>query len=115
MGDDTSGDIAQFGVRLTTTLTVEEDGNYRFGSRKFDAVDLAANPHLRPITIKAGALGNMTPSTDQSVSRQHRALVRSAIAERMFGTQEILIAANQLVALGGIDTAKDAQPLLASV
>jgi hypothetical protein len=39
---------------------------------------------------------------DLVVSRQHRILVRSKVAERMFGTSEALIAAIKLTALPGI-------------
>jgi hypothetical protein len=72
-----------------------------------DAAKLAANPHLRPIRIRAGALGPDTPSADLVVSPQHRILVRSKIAQRMFGTNEVLVAAKQLLLLDGIDIAED--------
>lgn len=77
------------------------------GSRRFDAVDLAANPKLRPVRIRAGALGAGTPEQDLWVSRQHRVLVRSMIAQRMFGTDEVLVPAIMLVGLEGIDVDTD--------
>ena len=48
-----------------------------------------------------------TPAADLVVSPQHRVLVRSAIAQRMFGTDEVLVAAKQLCLLDGIDVASD--------
>src|SRR5690606_32364085 len=54
-----------------------------------DAIDLAQNPKLKPIRIAAGALGNGLPERDLTVSRQHRVLVRSKIAQRMFGAEEV--------------------------
>lgn len=74
------------------------------GSRKIQ-LNLAA--HLAPITIKAGALGENAPSSDLQVSPQHRILVRSSIAQRMFGAEEILVAAKQLLAIEGIEVATE--------
>lgn len=74
-----------------------------------DRVDLAANPKLRPIRIRAGALGGETPSRDLVVSRQHRILVKSAIAKRMFDRDEVLVPAIKLVGLDGVDIAEDVQ------
>lgn len=77
------------------------------GSRRVTAAGLARNPRLRPIRIRAGALGAGAPSCDLLVSPQHRILVRSRIAQRMFGTDEVLVAAKQLLSLEGIDIAED--------
>ena len=63
--------------------------------------------NFRPVRIRAGALGLDTPSTDLLVSPQHRILVRSAIAQKMFGTSEVLVAAKQLLQIDGIDLAHD--------
>lgn len=77
------------------------------GSIKLSAADLRDNPGQRPIRISAGALGPQVPSLDLLVSPQHRVLVRSKIAQRMFGTDEVLVAAKQLVMTDGIDVAED--------
>jgi len=77
------------------------------GSRVMTAAGLARNPRLRPVRIRAGALGDNTPSSDLLVSPQHRVLVRSKIAQRMFGTDEILVAARQLLPLDRIEIAED--------
>lgn len=73
------------------------------GGRALDAVDLALAPKLHPIRIRAGALGHGLPRADLMVSPQHRVLVRSAIAQRMFGAPEVLVAAKQLLAIEGIE------------
>ncbi|WP_313136337.1 Hint domain-containing protein [Paracoccus jeotgali] len=77
------------------------------GKRHLDADTLAAYPNLRPIRIRAGALGDGLPHSDLIVSPQHRILVRSRIAMKMFGAAEVLVAAKQLVQLDGIDIATD--------
>uniref|UniRef100_UPI0035B41544 Hint domain-containing protein n=1 Tax=Paracoccus sp. TaxID=267 RepID=UPI0035B41544 len=69
--------------------------------------DLEAAPHLRPIRILKGALGAGKPEADLVVSPQHRILVRSRIAQKMFGTDEVLVAAKQLCQVDGIDVAND--------
>lgn len=70
-------------------------------------IDLTQNPHLRPVRIARGALGDGLPLTDLLVSPQHRVLVRSKIAQRMFGAAEVLVAAKQLLSLPGIALASD--------
>ena len=79
------------------------------GSRKITSFGLMVNPKLRPVRIKAGALGSNLPSEDLIVSRQHRVLLKSVIAERIFGTDEVLIPAIKLVNLEGIEIADDLQ------
>lgn len=63
---------------------------------------VTTNPKLHPVRILAGALGNGAPKRDLLVSRQHRMLVQSKIADRMFGTPEVLIPAIKLTELPGI-------------
>lgn len=72
------------------------------GSRRIDGEDLARHPKLRPILVPAGALGENMPESDLILSPQHRVLVRSAIAKRMFDRPEVLIAVKHLVGIFGI-------------
>ncbi|MFD1882342.1 Hint domain-containing protein [Paracoccus pacificus] len=78
-----------------------------FDSRRLDAATLAEAPHLRPIRIAAGALGRGLPQREMLVSPQHRVLVHSRIAQRMFCVEEVLVAAKNLLALPGIAVADD--------
>lgn len=77
------------------------------GSRHISAAELDAHPNLRPIRIRAGALGPNIPEQDLMVSPQHRILVRSRIAVRMLDAQEVLIAAKHLLEVDGVDVASD--------
>ena len=77
------------------------------GRRALSAETLSVNENLRPIRIRRHALGTNLPSSDLLVSPQHRVLVRSAIAQKMFGTSEVLVAAKQLCQIEGIDIATD--------
>ncbi len=61
---------------------------------------------LRPIRFPKGALGNGLPYADLVVSPQHRVLFRSAIAERMFDSREILVPALQILGIPGVDIAE---------
>ncbi|WP_254054515.1 Hint domain-containing protein [Roseovarius sp. EL26] len=72
------------------------------GRRKYTAEQLDSNPKLRPVRIMAGALGQGLPERDVLVSRQHRMLLQSKIAKRMFGKFEVLIPAIKLTELPGI-------------
>lgn len=73
------------------------------GSRHLTQSALAANPHLRPIRIAAGALGVNMPERDLVVSPQHRILVNSVVAERMFGDREVLVPAKHLLDHPGVE------------
>ncbi len=63
---------------------------------------VAAAGNNRPVRIEAGALGGGLPLAPLVVSRQHRLMARSRVAERMFGTPEVLCAAHRLKGLPGI-------------
>lgn len=73
------------------------------GSRSLDSIDLRMNPKLRPVVIRANALGEGHPAEDLTVSPQHRILIRSTIARRMFGTNEVLVPAIKLIGIEGIE------------
>lgn len=77
------------------------------GAHRISAAQLAAQPNLRPVLIRADALGAGFPKQDLIVSPQHRVLVSSAIAKRMFDCTDVLIPANKLLCLDGIDIIED--------
>lgn len=79
------------------------------GSRTLSKDRLQKSPNLRPIRIKAGALAKGVPDRDLIVSPQHRIFLTSKIVERMFDTNEILVAAKHLLDLPGVEIAMDMQ------
>jgi len=104
--------VTRSGERAAETLAVGDDVltlDHGFqpirwiGRKALSALDLAAQPDLRPIRIAAGALGEGLPERDLIVSPQHRCLVRSEIARRMTGEREVLAAAKHLLGQPGIE------------
>lgn len=67
------------------------------GSRRMSGARLFAMPHLRPIRIRAGALGVERPDEELLVSPEHRMLVEGEIAQALYNTPEVLVSAKDLV------------------
>jgi hypothetical protein len=70
---------------------------------------LSENPKLHPGRIRAGRLGRGLPKRELWVSRQHRMLVSSKVAGRMFGLKDVLIPAIKLTQMPGIRVDSRAQ------
>ena len=81
------------------------------GSKHVDSALLAVFGTMRPVRIRAGALGAGLPARDLRVSQQHRILVSSKVAQRVFGATEVLIAAKHLTDIDGIDIDDSPQAL----
>ena len=67
------------------------------GARRMSGARLFVMPKLRPVRIKAGALGIDRPEEELLVSPEHRMLVRGDTARALFNTSEVLVAARDLV------------------
>lgn len=67
------------------------------GHRRMSGARLYAMPHLRPIRIRSNAFGLGQPDADLIVSPQHRMLVRGRAAQALFNTDEVLVAAEDLL------------------
>lgn len=67
------------------------------GRRRMTGARLYAMPHLCPVRIQAGALGDGAPEQDLIVSPDHRMLLRGARAQELFNTDEVLVTARDLV------------------
>ena len=87
------------------------DGDYVpirwIGNRKLSGADLRNKPKLKPILIRANALGLGYPKQDLRVSPQHRVLASSKVAMRMFGSRDVLIPAHKLLPLAGVEVVGD--------
>jgi hypothetical protein len=72
---------------------------------------LQVQPALRPIRIRAAALGGEVPDCELVVSPQHRVLVRGRAAMALFNTDEVLVAAADLVNDHSISTVQSLKGL----
>jgi Ca2+-binding RTX toxin-like protein len=72
------------------------------GQKHMDWKALAANPHLKPVLIRAGSLGNGLPERDMLVSPNHRVLVANDRTSLYFDEHEVLVAAKHLVGGAGV-------------
>ena len=72
------------------------------GRRALNRAELAAAPHLKPVLIRAGSLGNGLPERDMLVSPNHRMLVSNDRTALYFEEHEVLVAAKHLVDHKGV-------------
>ncbi|GGW21874.1 hypothetical protein GCM10011452_03960 [Gemmobacter lanyuensis] len=72
------------------------------GQKQLSWADLSLNPHLKPILIRKGSLGNGLPEQDMMVSPNHRVLVANDRTALYFDEHEVLVAAKHLVAGRGV-------------
>jgi len=67
------------------------------GRRTLSRAELALAPHLKPVMIRAGSLGNCLPERDMLVSPNHRMLVANDKTSLYFEEHEVLVAAKHLI------------------
>lgn len=90
------------GDRLITRDNGIQDIQW-IGRKRLAVKDHSLSQWLQPILVRKGALGPGVPSVDFLVSPDHRLLISGAAAKRIFGEDEVLIAARHLVGLAGIE------------
>ncbi len=73
------------------------------GQRQLTGQELCQAPHLKPVLIRAGALGHGLPERDTLVSPQHRVLINNDRAALYFEEREVLAAAKHLTGLDGVE------------
>jgi hypothetical protein len=79
--------------------------------RTWSVKQMQKSPSLAPVTIAKDTLGPGLPTRDLRVSQQHRILVRGPIAQRMFGSDEVLVPAKVFVGLEGVTIATPKLPI----
>lgn len=67
------------------------------GQRRVSGARMIAMPHLAPIRLRRGALDNDVPDAGLLVSPDHRVLLRGPRARALFGSDEVLVNARDLV------------------
>jgi len=72
------------------------------GAREMNWRELSLAPHLKPVLIRQGSLGNGLPERDMMVSPNHRLLVANDRTALYFDEHEVLVAAKHLVAANGV-------------
>ena len=82
-------------------LVLTKDNGFQpvrwIASRRLGRPAFKADPNLRPIRIKAGALGKNKPRHDLIVSQQHCVLLDDWRCELLFGEDEVLAPAKALL------------------
>lgn len=72
------------------------------GTRRVGVATQLLSHGVAPVVIPAHSFAPSMPTHPLLLSQQHRVLLRSRIARRMYGSDEILIAARRLTGLHGI-------------
>ncbi|MEQ3624880.1 MAG: Hint domain-containing protein [Celeribacter sp.] len=92
-------------LRAGDLVTTRDDGPQPLiwsGQRRLSGAALHATPALRPIRLRANALGTGRPDGDLLVSPGHRMLLRGDAARDLFGEAEVLVRAGDLLDQPGI-------------
>ncbi|WP_333684687.1 Hint domain-containing protein [Pontibaca methylaminivorans] len=93
-------------LREGDRVLTRDNGFQRFfwhGSCRLSGADLAASPHLAPVLIRAGSLGEGLPLRDLLVSPGHRLLLAADRATVLFEEREVLVAAHHLTGCPGVE------------
>ena len=73
------------------------------GAKKVPGLEMVKQPNLKPVMVKAGALGGGLPERDMLLSPNHKVLLADFKAELYFEEREVFVAAKHLVGMPGIE------------
>lgn len=99
------GEIAVEDLKVGDKVITRDNGFQTItwiGHKQMDLRSFTQAPQLRPILIRAGALGNDLPERDLILSPNHRVLITEPAVSLYFDEPEVLVAAKHLVGRPGI-------------
>ncbi|MEM1236312.1 MAG: Hint domain-containing protein [Pseudomonadota bacterium] len=99
------GEVAVEDLREGDRVVTRDNGIQEIrwtGQRLVSPAEIARSDDVRPILIRAEALGPNMPEKDMIVSPQHRVLMANERIQHYFEENEVLVAARHLVGLPGI-------------
>ena len=99
------GEVPVESLRVGDRVITRDNGIQEIrwlGAKEMGWHDFAANPHLKPVMVRAGSLGNGLPERDMMLSPNHRLLVANDRTALYFDEHEVLVAAKHLVGGQGI-------------
>lgn len=99
------GEVPVESLRVGDKIITRDNGIEEIrwiGAQHLDWNDLSKNPHLQPVLIRKGSLGNGLPEQDMMVSPNHRMLVANDRTALYFEEHEVLVAAKHLVGSQGV-------------
>lgn len=102
------GEVQVESLQVGDRVITRDNGLQRIewiGKKRLDHLQLKTLKGLRPIKIRAGALGPNVPDRDMLVSPAHRMLIVSDVAQLHFGQSEILVAAKDMCDIDGVSVA----------
>ncbi len=94
------GSLPVEGLRVGDLVLTKDNGPQPIewiGSRHMTGARLFAMPRLRPVRIRTGALGVERPDQEFLVSPEHRMLLTGPVAQELFNTPEVLVAAKDMI------------------
>lgn len=77
------------------------------GAARLGPADLLLRPELRPVRVRAGALGAGLPKRDLVLSPQHRLLLSGWRVEMLLGEAEVLAPVKHLIGRPGVEPVQD--------
>jgi CshA-type fibril repeat protein len=106
------GEMAVEDLRAGDKVVTRDNGLQEIrwvGQKALSWQDMARAPHLRPVLVKAGSLGNGLPERDMMVSPNHRLLVANDRTALYFDEHEVLVSAKHLVGSTGVHAVESMQ------
>ena len=104
------GEVAVEKLKIGDRVLTRDNGIQRItwvGVKRVDQDQISSMLQLRPILIRAGALGEGMPDRDMLVSPSHRMLLVSEMAQLYFEESEVLVAAKHMIKMAGVEVSNE--------